>query len=210
MKYTLVFCGNYSWNYLFIAFSNVFLSFCSFYYEENKNPTFYSPSVFRLYLPSLSWSLNAAHLIVPWHFPGTVEWVPLFSVRFSPALVRAVQEMFTWKGHWSYIPVSDAAAGAGWGMHWVCWYSQIVALTVLSVWYSCCTGGQFPVNRFGVAWTQSTVRLCHTSHSKSARSPDSGVFCTVWSHSLLSLSIWLITNIVGSQHQEALPSTEHP
>ena len=70
-----------------------------------KKIFFYSP-VFRLYLPSLSWSLNEGHLIVPWHFPGTVEWVPLFSIRFSPALVIAVQEMSTWKGHWSYIPVS--------------------------------------------------------------------------------------------------------
>lgn len=108
--------------------------------------------------------------------------------------------LYPWRCSWSSV-----------GMHWDCWYSQTVAITaLLSVWYSCCPGGQFPVNRFGVAWTQSTARLCHTFHSKSARSPDSGVFCTVWSHSLLSHSIWLITNVVGSQHREALPSAEHP
>ena len=44
--------------------------------------------------------------MVPWHFPGTMEWVPLLSIRFSPALVRAVPEMSTWKGPWSSIPVS--------------------------------------------------------------------------------------------------------
>ena len=92
------------------------------------------------------------------------------------------------------------------GMHWARWYSQTVAITAL---LSVCPGGQFPVNRFGVAWTQSAGRLCHTFRSKSARSPDWG-FRTVWSYSLLSRSIQLITNVVGSQHQEALPSAEHP
>ena len=44
------------------------------------------------------------------------------------------------------------------GMHWARWYSQTVAITAL---LSVCPGGQFPVNRFGVAWTQSAGRLCH-------------------------------------------------
>ena len=148
---------------------------------------------------------------MPRHFPGTVERVPLFSIRFSPALARAVQEMSTWKGHWSYIPVSVALQleqrGDALGLLIFpdCLYnSPSLSLVQLLHW------GQFPVNRFGVAWTQSTARLCHTFRSKSARSPASGVFCTVWSHSLLSHSIWLITNVVGSQHREALPSAELP
>lgn len=81
-----------------------------------------------------------------------------------------------------------------------------MAITAL---LSVCPGGQFPGHRFGVAWTPSSGRLCHTFRSKSARSPDWG-FRTVWSCSLLSRSIQLITNVVGSQHQEALPSAEHP
>ena len=132
-----------------------------------------------------------------------MERVPLLSIWFPLALVRAAHETSTWKGAGPTFPYRWCSSLSSMGMRWLSWYSQtIVVKSLLSVWYSCYTGDQFPVSRFALAWTQSTVRPCHTSCSKSARGPDSGVFCPVWSDSLLSLSIQLITNVVSSQRQE--------
>lgn len=162
--------------------------------------TFYSPAVFRLYLPSLQLSLNEGSLQCIGI--SLTQWRGFLFFPFGFHLLLLELHL---EGRWPCIPISvmqqpeqhgDALA--------------FLVLSLLSVWRSCYTGDQVPVSHFALAWTQPTVRLCRTSCSTLARGPDSGVFCTVWSDSLLSLSVQLITDVVSSRHQVRYPARGIP